>query len=608
MMRALADALFTAEGTRARTAKVASLAAALRDVAEREPARLPFAARLLTGTLLPTQDERTLGAGGALVFEAACRVTDLPPQEIVLRARRSGDLGTAVGEALQEAGHATDGRPGLQLEQAEAAAHALASTGSRAEKLRALSEALSACTPLEGRYLVRAILGEMRVGAKEGIVQDAIAKAFDRTPEDVRRAAGVVTDVGELARLAFEDRLREARVVLGQPLAFMLATPIETARGADLNVPHAVEDKIDGIRAQAHVSPDGVQLFARGKGAVGAAFPDVGRPLADAARRGEIRPAILDGEIVVVTDDANPSAEGGGAPRSGAVRPRPFSALQPRLKKTEPDEELLRRHPVRYLVYDVLFEGDEALLGLPFLERRARLVSWAARAPAPLVVHDSRPLPSPGALDAEFEAARARGFEGLVLKRLDAVYAAGVRGFSWLKVKKAFATLDVVIVAAERGHGRRADVLSDYTFAVWHDGKLETIGKAYSGLTDAEIADMTTRLRAIALGEEKNGLLPVKPEIVLEVAFDGLQRSDRHSSGFAMRFPRIKSIRDDKKPEEADTIETVEALWNAQLASGHREEPAEKPAPKRGRRSGRRPDVREKTKRAAKQLKLFDDD
>lgn len=193
-----------------------------------------------------------------------------------------------------------------------------------------------------------------------------------------------------------------------------------------------------------------------------------------------------------------------------------------------------------------------------------------------------------------------------MLKRLDAPYAAGVRGFAWLKVKKAFATLDVVIVAAERGHGRRAGVLSDYTFAVWDGEKLETVGKAYSGLTDAEIADMTTRLHAIATDEERHGLLPVRPEIVLEVAFDGLQRSDRHSSGFALRFPRINRIRDDKRPEDADTIETVKRLWEAQIASGHREDRTAKDRPpkKGGRRSGRRPDVR----RASRQLKLFDDD
>lgn len=599
----MAEALFAAEGTRARTAKVEALAGALRAVYESEPAQLPFVARFITGTLLATDDERTLGAGGALVFEAACAASRTSAPELGERTGRAGDLGTAVCEAM-EANGVSGG--GLSLEGAASAAETLASTGSRAEKLRALGEALDACTPREARYLVRAVLGEMRIGAKEGIAVDAIAKAFARAPVDVRRAAGIVADLGEVARLAAEDRLGDARVVIGRPLELMLATPIEAAKGVDVTAAGpagepiwAVEDKIDGIRAQAHVSPEGVRLFARGKGAVTTAFPDVARPLHEAARAGTLPCAILDGEIAVL-------AEGG--------RPRPFSALQPRLKKTTPDEDLLRDHPVAYLAYDLVFEGDEPLLSLSFAERRARLVAWAAKAPSPLVLHESRLLANGAEVDAEFEAARARGHEGLVLKRLDAPYAAGVRGFAWLKVKKALATLDVVVVAAERGHGKRAGVLSDYTFAVRDPGgegepdRLLVVGKAYSGLTDEEIQTMTSRLEALALGEEKRGFLPVRPEIVLEVAFDGLQRSDRHASGYALRFPRIARIRDDKAAGEADTLDAVRALYEAQLASGHREDRVAadraKPQKARGRRSGRRPDVRRKSK----QLKLFEDD
>ncbi|MBX3187441.1 MAG: ATP-dependent DNA ligase [Labilithrix sp.] len=589
-MEAIAQALFEAEGTRSRKTKVAALARALDGTSRRDPARLPFVARFLTGVLLPTDDERILGAGGALVFEAAAMVTGMSYEELGARARKSGDLGTAIGEAIAAAGKTV---PGLRLEEVEEVAQALAGTGQRGEKLRALRSAFERCTPLEGRYLARAILGEMRVGAKEGIVLDAIAAAFGRDATEVRRAAGLVTDVGELTRLAADDRLGEARIVLGRPLGFMLATPIESARGADLSAPHLVEDKIDGVRAQAHVSPSSVHLFARGTGAVTAAFPDVTGPLADAARAGALPPAILDGEIVVVAPDG---------------RPRPFSAIQPRLKKTGPDDALLRDHPVHYVVYDLLLEGDESLLALPFSERRARLAKWAEAAPPPVRVNDARALSGKDAIDAEFDAARARGFEGLVLKRLDAPYAAGVRGFAWLKVKKALGTLDVVVVAAERGHGRRAGVLSDYTFSVWSEGELLTVGKAYSGLTDEEIKTMTARLETIAIGEERHGYLAVHPQIVLEVAFDGLQRSDRHSSGFALRFPRIARIRDDKRPEDADTLEAVRALWDAQLQSGHREDltakDRKKTAKKGGRRSGRRPDVRQKSK----QLKLFEDD
>ncbi|MGH7295486.1 MAG: hypothetical protein ACRELB_11160, partial [Polyangiaceae bacterium] len=200
---------------------------------------------------------------------------------------------------------------------------------------------------------------------------------------------------------------------------------------------------------------------------------------------------------------------------------------------------------------------------------------------------------------------RARGHEGLVLKRADAPYDAGRRGQAWIKVKRASATLDVVVVAAEEGHGKRAGVLSDYTFAVWRgeagaaDEELVPIGKAYSGLTDEEIDAMTRRLDALTL-ERRGGVRVVRPQIVLEVAFDGLQRSSRHASGFAMRFPRIARIRDDKTPAEADRMETVEALFAAQVASGHREQAARPARPSRSaRKKGRVP---------ANQLSLFGGD
>lgn len=594
-MRGLAEALAQCEATRARTAKVEALGSALREIAETERALLPFATRFVTGNLLPEGDDRILGTGGALVFEAACIATKIAPDSLGEKARRAGDIGTAIGEAIAE-GDTPGG--GLSLEHAQSLATMLAETGQRNEKLRALVDAFSAASALEGRYLARAILREMRVGAKEGVVEDAIAKAFGRPLPVVRRAAGLLGDLGEVARLAHEDRLGDARLELGRACGFMLATPIETARGKDLTVPHAVEDKIDGIRAQVHVTEHGVRIFARGKGAVTAAFPDVAKPLAAAG----LRPAVLDGEIVVMTADG---------------RPRPFSALQPRLKKIEPDDDLLASLPVRYLVYDMLFEGDGPILDLPFSERRRRLAAWAESAPSPsLVLHPSKTLDGEAAIDAEFDAARARSHEGLVLKRLDAPYAAGVRGFSWLKVKKAFATLDVVVVAAQRGYGKRAGVLSDVTFAVWSEGglpvdarRLLPVGKAYSGLTDKEIAMLTAKFESIATAEEKHGYLPVRPEVVLEVAFDGIQRSTRHASGFALRFPRIANIRDDKQPEDADTLATVQSLYDAQLASGHREDvtAADRKAAvqekKKGRKSGRRPDVRQKSK----QLKLFDD-
>jgi DNA ligase-1 len=205
------------------------------------------------------------------------------------------------------------------------------------------------------------------------------------------------------------------------------------------------------------------------------------------------------------------------------------------------------------------------------------------------------------AIDVPFEAARSRGFEGLVLKRVDAPYDAGRRGQAWLKVKRAFATLDVVVTAAEHGHGRRAGVLSDYTFGVWKDDRIVDVGKAYSGLTDDEIDALGERLRALALEGSSRGRIAVKPEVVLEVAFDGVQPSARHESGYALRFPRIVRIRADKKPEDADRLEGVTALFDAQVATGHREHAPQTKAAKGARGGSRKAQV------PRAQLNLFGD-
>jgi DNA ligase-1 len=273
----------------------------------------------------------------------------------------------------------------------------------------------------------------------------------------------------------------------------------------------------------------------------------------------------LDGELVALL----PGVE---------RRPRPFQALQTRLNRAKPTAAAVASTPVTFLAYDLLADDEGVHLDEPWTARRARLESFARdRGPdRAFALHPSAPLvlgesTLAEALDAAFDAARARGHEGLVLKRADAAYEAGRRGGAWIKVKKAYATLDVVVTAAEEGHGKRAGVLSDYTFAVWDGDALVNVGKAYSGLTDVEIDAMTRRFTASTV-ERHGGVRLVRPEVVLEVGFDGVQRSQRHKSGFALRFPRIVRIRDDKRAEEADRIDAVRALFAAQVESGHREE------------------------------------
>jgi DNA ligase-1 len=570
-VRRLAEGLDRARRSRSRIAKEEAIGAALAKIGAGggpdDDIALAAAARLAVGRTLPMGDGRSLGTGYSLLIEMASASSGYRPEIVGACARAAGDLGEAIGLLAARAPGAA-ARPGLALSQVASLFEALASTGNRVAKRRALDAAFARATPLETKYLAKALLGSLRVGAQAGVVEGAIARAFEVPLDDVRRALGVVTDVGEVAVLARDGKLAEARQRIGRPVAFMLASPIETM-ATPLEVErYVMEDKIDGVRAQVHKEGSLVAIFARGLDRMTAAFPEVAEAFQFAT--GSV---MLDGEIVAVLPDG---------------RPRPFQALQARLRRVRPTPEMIADTPVAFVAYDLLFDGERDLLGEPWSVRRAALEAYAStRAPRTAFalnpVSPLPPPPSPGArlspadvaraIDVPFEAARARGFEGLVLKRVDGPYEAGRRGQSWLKVKRAFATLDVVVTAAEEGHGRRAGVLSDYTFGVWKDDRIVDVGKAYSGLTDEEIDAMSARLDTLALpGAGARGRVRrVEPVIVLEVAFDGVQPSARHESGYALRFPRIVRIRDDKEPEQADRLETVASLFRAQVETGHRE-------------------------------------
>jgi len=566
-VKRLALALEAARTTRSRIGKEQALGEALASIArgieEDQDQALATATRIATGRALPMGDGRSVGAGYSLWFDVASALPGFSADELRADARKAGDL----GEALARLAERTPGaalRPGLRLAEVAEVFEALASSGQRAEKRKLLLAAVAKASPIEVKYLAKVLLGGMRTGMQEGVVQGAIARAFSVPVADVRRAMALVGDPGTTAVLAHRRRLAEATLELGRPVAFMLATPIETLAKEIEQGAFVVEEKIDGVRTQAHKLGGDVVLFARGMDRVTAAFPEVAAALAKA--RGDVA---LDGEIVA---------------RDESGKPRPFQSLQPRLRRLVPQAELLEEAPVTLLVYDLLADASGVALDLPWTLRRAKLEAFIGSLPpqSAIALHPYR-LASEVTLDAAFAEARAKGFEGLVLKRMDARYEAGKRGHAWLKMKRAYATLDVVVTAAEEGHGRRAGVLSDYTFAIWRGDALANVGKAYTGLTDAEIREMTERLLALTV-DRIGGVRIVRPEIVLEVAFDGVQPSSRHESGFALRFPRIVRVRDDKTPAEADRLEAVRALFAAQVAEGHREEASTKRAPKRARK------------------------
>jgi DNA ligase-1 len=561
-LRALAETFEAMRATRSSRLKEAILGDFLAAVASDDSA-LRVTARMCAGKGLAAGDPRNVGAGWSLVMEVACALTGFSPGILAACARATGDLGEAVALLVERLPGAEE-RAGLTLAEVAELLDRLARAPRRSDKGPILFRALARCSPVETKYLLRSLGGGLRIGAQETLVLAAIARAFDRDAESVRWAFSRTGDSGVVASLARDGQLATAAFELGRPAAFMLATPYESIKTPLDPALFVVEDKIDGIRAQVHKRGPEVTVFARGLNRVTEQFPEV----ADAFRFTSADVA-LDGEIVAVGPEG---------------RPRPFLVLAERIHRKAPTRTLLASIPVAFLAYDLLADDRGEALDRPWFERRARLEHFLQTLGPTAVVRANPVRPMTGEdLDRAYLRARERGHEGLVLKRTDAFYEAGRRTASWIKVKQAFATLDCVITAAEEGNGKRAGVWSDYTFAVWNGDELVNIGKAYSGLTDEEIETLTSRLRKMTL-DRFGRVRTVRPEIVLEIAFDGVQKSARHKSGFALRFPRILRLRDDKPPEQADTLDAVRAIYAAQLESGHREEPKPEPRPRVSRR------------------------
>ena len=605
-MQRLAELCERIAATTKKTEKVALLAEYFRS---RELPDAVTSAVFLSGRAFAAFDERTLQIGGSLLwklvveFAAGQKSTGAGSEKQILRGlkparddknkelargaeaphypsatsaltaayRQRGDLGAAAFDVLLVKAPASST---ITLQEVRATFDQISETRTATAKAAVLKSLLERATALEAKYILKIITGELRVGMKESLVEEAIAKAYDQPLGRVQRANMLLGDIGATLQLAAEHRLDEARMRLFHPIGFMLASPAADAEEAFQYFEHAlVEDKYDGIRAQAHCGGGQVRLFSRTLDELTPSFPELVGPLSEFAED-----VILDGEIVAWRGNQ----DGGHA--------MPFGEIQRRHGRKQVSSDLIAEVPVAYVVFDVIYAAGELMIDKPLSERTAilgRVFAGANRVtPRPVVTAQGKLLFEPqieeeaaasgwvlrapsvradsvDQLERYFDEAMARGNEGLMIKDLESPYMPGRRGRWWLKLKRELATLDVVVTAAEFGHGKRIHVLSDYTFAVRKGEELVNIGKAYSGLTDKEIAELTKWFLAHTTADHGH-LREVEPKIVLEVAFNAIMRSDRHDSGFALRFPRIVRVRHDKLPEEIDTVEAVEQIYKRQ--------------------------------------------
>jgi DNA ligase 1 len=628
--------------------KRALIAEAISAVHAETPEDAGLLALYVAGTPFAEADARKLNAGGALLSKALLEVSGASGVELTAAYRRHGDMGAAAFDLLQGRGIASGA-----LTLGEVAEGFARMAGARTTAVRAgvVEGLLRRASPLEAKYLLKLMLGDMRIGVKQSLVEEAIAVAVGVPVEAVRRAVMLEADLAGAVGRAFAGTLGEARMRLFHPLGFMLASPVETAeeaverftekpvkvavvkvrRGkkggasdllmqggavdegteggrpsddahisesrygapsvsAKATVEAFLEDKYDGMRAQVHCGdagePGRVAIYSRNKEDVTESFPELEEAFARVGVEGAAADSkgaggvIFDGEILGWDLEAG--------------RALPFAVLGQRIGRKRVSNEWRAQVPVVFMAFDLMYADGELLLELPLRERRNRLeavverlvervvspvmvderardsqaVLFAAEESAGverLMISPSRLVESAEDIDRAYAEARARANEGVMLKAAGSAYQPGRRGLAWVKLKRELATLDVVVTGAEFGHGRRAGILSDYTFAVrGAGGELLNVGKAYSGLTDVEIAEMSAWMMEHTL-EDQGHFRTVEPLMVLEVAFNNIMRSGRHASGFALRFPRILRIRTDKPLSEIDTVERVEEVYQSQV-------------------------------------------
>jgi len=509
-----------------------------------------IAARFMVGRALEQGEEKRLQISGRAIWKIVAQMVGAQDQGEDIFAGAE-DFGEAVAIMLRH--RTTDPEPTLTIGEVDSALHDIAEIEgrhARNRKLDALRALFERSSALEGKYLAKVLIREMRHGVSEGMMLEAIARMANRPVVDVRRIHMLEADLGRTVRILREGgavRTGPGRIAAGvKPLKPMLAQPAaDIAEAFAMLGPElAFEHKLDGARVQIHRGEDCTRIFSRRMNEITASLPEV------VDRIGKLggRSAILDGEVIAVDPLGRPLA---------------FQELMRRFGRVKDIERLRAEQPIRLHLFDLLALDSTLVIDHPYAER-ARLLDDLASA-ASLETVQRLMTPSLSEAEGFFHDAIAAGYEGVVAKALRSAYMPGVRGRGWVKIKHA-RTLDLVILAADWGYGRRHGWLSNYHLAARNEqtGGFSEVGKTFKGLTDEQFRAMTERLLALKISES-HGTIVVRPEVVVEVGYNDIQRSPQYEAGMALRFARIVRIRPDKAASEADTIEAVERDFERQL-------------------------------------------
>ncbi len=520
-----------------------------------QPEEVEPAVSMILGRPFPRWDQRILELSWATLSGLIRRVTNADWSRFRKAFSETGDVGSATKamfEASKVRRQATLFEKPLSILEVRRTFESIAETtgyGSRERKERLLEVLLGQVSPLEAKYVVKIVIGEMRTGFHEGLMEAAVSKASGLSLEKVQTASMLTGDIGEVASLIRSKgnaAVNQLGLTVFRPIKPMMAQMATDANEALKEAAGAMafEYKLDGARIQIHKSGDEVRVYSRRLTDVTESLPEVVQMVRSNVKASQ---AILEGEVIAVGEDR--------------ASPLLFQHLMRRFRRVHEIEDMAKRIPIDLQLFDVIYVDGQSLINRPYSERRKRLGEIAGD----IKLTKQLITANPSDVEEFLKEALNAGHEGLMAKKLDSPYTLGIRGKRWFKIKQVLEPLDLVIVAAEWGYGRRHEWLSDYYLAARdaETGEFMVVGKTFKGLTDDEIIEMTRRLQELIVKEEPHRVVVV-PKIVVEVAYNEIQKSPKYECGMALRFARITRIRDDKSPEEADTIQRVSEIYERQ--------------------------------------------
>lgn len=511
---------------------------------------LPFITGLLAGYVFPKWTEKELGIGPKLLLKVVSKITGITEKKVEELVHSSGDFGEGIESAIEQKKQQTFFDANIEITYLMDLFEKVSSysgKGSQDKKIKYLSKLFSAASPIEARYLSRIILEQMRTGAAEGIILDAISKFSDIPRKDVEKAYLLTNDLGLIALYSRRgiSELSKLNVTVGRPLKPMLA---QIAGSIDLALngidEPEMEVKYDGARIQVHKSGENIKIFSRRLENITQALPEVFSELKITILPETI---ICEGEVVAYKD--------------GKIAP--FQYVLRRLRRKHQISELSEKIPLKLFLFDCLLVENRSLIDLPLKERRNTLISSIKESEI-VKIAENIVSKDPFEIKEFYDKSVKDGHEGIIIKDYSSQYQPGARGKKWLKIKRTLETLDLVVIGAEWGEGRRKKWLSSLLLGIRNEeGNFLPIGKVATGLSDELFNELTEQLTPLIL-EEKGKVVTLMPKIVVEVLYDEIQHSPKYESGFALRFPRVIRIRDDKDAYDSDTISRAYEIYESQ--------------------------------------------